>query len=148
DANLLRDVVVDSAGTAWFVDETEGLLRIAGDSLVQVVPLPKSAYVSGSLLYDRRGRIWINRTDYLAVLERVQLRVFTPARGEVPSPVSGLYEDHAGDIWALGSHGLSRFDGSRFHTLPERQGVPERAIAGVAEDSDGAWWLATRTGVL
>jgi len=148
DSKSLRDVVVDSAGTAWFVDETEGLMRLAGDSLVQVVPLPSSIGTLAWLLYDRRGRIWISRIDRVAVYEQGQLRVFDPARGEAPSLLSGIFEDSAGNIWVLGDFGLSRFEGNRFRTLSERQGVPERTVSGVAEDSEGAWWLLTRTGVL
>ena len=148
DSKILRDAVVDSEGTAWFLDDAEGLMRLAGDSLVKVAPLPSSLAPSGSLLYDSRGRIWISRTDGVAVYERGQLTVFDPARGEAPVQVSGLFEDGAGNIWVLGASGLSRLEGRRFRTLSERQGVPERWVTAAAEDSEGAWWVATRTGVL
>lgn len=149
DANVLWDMVVDSAGVAWFVDQTEGLMRLAGDSLVQVLPLPPSVAPRGSLLYDRRGRIWIQRSDRLFVYARGELTAFEPSRGDIPPQLGAMFEDRAGTIWVTSASGLSRFEGTRFRTiLPETRGIPEWAVNGIVEDSEGAWWLATRTGVL
>jgi signal transduction histidine kinase/ligand-binding sensor domain-containing protein len=148
DAKALRDVAVDSAGTAWFVDETMGLMRLAGDSLVQVEPLPPSIGPGAFLLYDRKGRMWIGRQDRVMVYEHGRLTTFDPSLGEVPPYILDFYEDRGGNVWTVGPFGLSRFEGRRFRTIPERQGVPERTVYGVAEDQDGGWWLTTRTGVL
>src|SRR5262249_35543665 len=99
-------------------------------------------------LYDRRGRLWLGRWDMVAIYERGTLRIFNTARGEAPpDQISDLYEDRAGEIWVMGGFGLARFDGTRFRMIPERQGTP-RGVAGIAEDSGGAWWPAVRTGLV
>jgi len=146
DAKFLRDIVVDPAGTIWLFDESVGLMRLAGDSLIRVAALPPAIDLTGSLFRDRQGRIWIAQFDQLGVYEHGRLRLFP--RGEIPARINTFFEDRAGNLWAASNAGLSRFDGDRFRTLPEHQGVPERFVYGVAIDQDDAWWLATRTGVL
>ena len=44
-----------------------------------------------------------------------------------PRGVNSIFEDRAGNIWATGDAGLSRFEGDRFRTIPEHRGVPGRS---------------------
>jgi signal transduction histidine kinase len=41
---------------------------------------------------------------------------------------------------------VGKFEGGRFRSIGERR-VPGGAVYGITEDDEGAWWIATRTGV-
>ncbi len=147
-ARELSDITVDPAGTVWVFDDKVGLLRLAGDSLVPVAPIAQMTLRNGKLFSDRQGRIWVGQANRVALHDQGRLTVFTVAEGRAPSGVTSFFEDRGGGIWAVGEGGLSKFAGDRFHTLPERQGVPRRSVYGVAEDEAGAWWMVTLTGIL
>src|SRR5258708_11738791 len=70
------------------------------------------------------------------------------AEGLGPAGVRGFFEDRGGSVWAVGDDGVSKFEGRRFHTLPERQGVPGRSVLGMTDDERGGWWMVTLEGVL
>lgn len=149
DAKTLRAVTMDSAGTVWFVDEAEGLMRIAGDSLVKVASLPPSVGTPPALLSGKGGRLWIMQGERLLLYEHDKLTSFDPSSGHLPPGLRHVFEDRAGNLWVISAAGISRLDGTRFETIaPERRGIPEWAVTGVTQDLEGAWWFATRTGVL
>ncbi|MDF2773659.1 MAG: two-component system sensor protein, partial [Geminicoccaceae bacterium] len=70
------------------------------------------------------------------------------AEGVKAGQISDLYEDRGGNIWAVGAGGIHKFEGGRFRTLLGAQGLPDRAVFGITEDDTGAWWLASRAGLL
>jgi signal transduction histidine kinase/ligand-binding sensor domain-containing protein len=141
DAQRLTDITVDRAGI-WVFDEALGLLRLSGDSLIQVAQLPPPA-ARGTLHSDRQGRIWISQPNRVALYDRRRLRLFGPADGVGSGVFGGVFEDRSGTIWAVTDGGISRFESGRFRKLTPRQLAGGRAIYGVAEDDEGAWWIAT-----
>ena len=55
-------------------------------------------------------------------------------------------EDGAGNLWAGGEKGITKFSGNRFRRVT--RGFAGLVVYGMLEDSDNIWWVATDTGVL
>lgn len=91
----------------------------------------------GSLLFDRRGALWVGLGDALEYHTDGRRFRTTPAQGLSGRAVGALFEDGEGNIWAATASGIDRY---RSHRL-EKIDVPEPAIGAAifADDSGGAW---------
>jgi signal transduction histidine kinase/ligand-binding sensor domain-containing protein len=139
-------LTVDREGTLWVYSDRVGLMRARGDSLIQVAPVANPAYPDARLFADSRGRIWLAEEATTAFYENGQL---TRIDSKLFSGrVQAFFEDRDGSIWAVGNGGLSKFANGRFHTLAALQPTLGRLALGIAEDHDGAWWLAARNAVV
>jgi signal transduction histidine kinase/ligand-binding sensor domain-containing protein len=149
DVQHLVEVVVDSLGTIWLFDEELGLLRLGRSGLVRVAPIGPPTRGHVVMFSDREGRIWVGQENRVALYDHGKVSLFTQAQGMTLGGVRAFFQDRGGgQVWASGDRGLSRFEGDRFRTLPERQGVPGRSVYGIAADDGGGWWIVTRDGVL
>jgi signal transduction histidine kinase len=74
--------------------------------------------------------------------------VYGLAQGLTPGQITDVYEDRGGQIWAVGSGGIHKFEHGRFRSLRESQALPGRAVFAMREDDAGAWWLATLRGLV
>ena len=146
DARHLLDITIDRAGTVWVFDGTLGLLRLSGDSLVQMAPRSKPSYEHVYLFSDRAGRIWVGEPQGPFVFDHGQVQRFAASNGDGPADVNGFFEDRGGGIWVIAGGGLSKFDGTR--EGGRFRSIYRQAVYGIAEDDIGAWWIATKEGVL
>ncbi len=146
-ARALYNVAIDPAGTVWAYSEERGLLRLAGDSLVQVAELEEPVYHIGQPFSDSKGTIWVAQLNRIARYAGGRLTLYGKEQG-VNGFVYAFYEDRNGTIWAATGDGLSRFEGDSFHTLKRKGQVPGYTVFGMAQDDDGAWWLAAMPGIL
>jgi signal transduction histidine kinase/ligand-binding sensor domain-containing protein len=142
----LTAVTVDRAGIMWLFDPGFGLLRLTRDSLVPVVPFPPSRFPHSLLYADREGRIWVGQVGSVGVYHNGRLQLFGAAEG-AGAEFNAFMEDRNGNIWIGTDNGLSKFADGRFRTLSGHQGLPGRAVRGIAADDEGAWWVVTPTGV-
>lgn len=150
-ANQLVNITVDTAGTLWVIDDIHGLFQLQGNSLSPVRGVPDGTAQGGTLFSDRNGRVWLGspRNHTVVLFEKGAMpTTFDRAQGNGPEYFGGFFQDRAGTIWIYGPGGLSRFEGNRFRTQTERQGIPSRAVTAIAEDAEGAWWMTTRRGVV
>jgi len=141
NARHLLDLTIDRDGTVWVFDGSLGLLRLSGDSLVQVAPRGQPSFEHVYLFNDRPGRIWVGETRGPSLFDHGTMRRFDASSG-APANVNGFFEDRGGDVWVFSDAGLSKADGDTFRT------VYSHAVYGIAEDDTGAWWLASRDGLL
>ncbi len=142
DALQLVEITIDREGTVWVYDQTLGLLRLAHDSLVRVVPVFQPGFTHVNLLADREGRIWIGEQNRVALYDHGHVREFAI------SQMQGFLEDRAGNLWVAGEHGLSKFEDGSFRTLRERQGLPGRSVYAIIQDQTEAMWIVVRAGML
>ncbi len=146
-ARALYNLAIDPAGTVWVYSEELGLLRLAGDSLVQVAELEESVNRSGQPFSDSKGAIWVAQTNRVARYAEGRLTLYGKEQG-IGGFVYGFFEDRAGTIWTATADGLSKFEGGGFRTLKRKGAIPGYHVYGLAQDDDGAWWLATLPGIL
>jgi signal transduction histidine kinase len=124
-----------------------GLLRLSGDSLVQVAVLEEPSTHTGQPFSDSKGRIWVAQINRVARYDNGRLTLFEGRQG-IGGFVYNFFEDRNGTIWAATADGLSKFTGDRFRTLTKKEGIPGSTVYGAAQDDLGAWWLATTPGIV
>jgi signal transduction histidine kinase len=146
-ARGLYNVAVDPAGTVWAHSEVLGLVRLDGDSLVRVANTVESMYHNGQPFSDSRGTIWVAQYNRVYRYAGDSLTMYTKDQG-IWGFVYGFFEDSSGTLYAATGDGLSRFDGDSFRTLKRKGQIPGYTVMGMAQDDDGAWWLATLPGIL
>ena len=98
---------------------------------------------------EPNGVIWICTGDGVARFDLAaptgrQLRSYTSADGLISGPIHAVSQTPDGAMW-FGWTGLSKFDGSKFVTLPATNllAVP---IFKMTATSDGILWIATQKG--
>jgi diguanylate cyclase (GGDEF)-like protein len=72
---------------------------------------------------------------------------YRSSAGLPQSNVTSLLQDRDGYIWVGTQTGLAKFDGSRFETLTERDGLAGNYIMDLELDRDGSIWVASQQGL-
>jgi ligand-binding sensor domain-containing protein len=143
----LVTMTIDPTGGVWAFDERLGLLRLDHDIMMIVVPMNQFGYPGGQLFSDRQGRIWLGQRDQVAMYDHGRFQLLGKAQGVATGVVHGFLQDRAGHVWIAGGGGLGKFDDGRFRVISTRR-IPEGVLYSPNEDADGAWWIATRMGVI
>jgi signal transduction histidine kinase/ligand-binding sensor domain-containing protein len=146
-ARGLYNVAIDPAGNVWVHSEDLGLLRLEGDSLVPVANTVESVNHDGQPFSDRKGTIWVAQYNRVYRYSGQTLTTYSKDQG-IWGFVYGFFEDTSGTLWAATGDGLSRFEGDSFRTLKRKGQIPGYTVVGMAQDDEGAWWLATLPGIL
>lgn len=102
-------------------------------------------------------RAWIARSWLLACGlllsfsvhgQQLPLRYYGQPDGLANMSVTALALDRPGYLWAGTENGLFRFDGSRFRSFGEAEGLnPAPAINGLLVDGEGRLWAGTQAGL-
>lgn len=96
-----------------------------------------SAVVCAALLLTL---LLAHRPDALA--QQLPFKYYTTADGVPYDTVAGVVQDSRGLLWVCTSNGLARFDGSRFITYRDTEGLMPQ-VNHLLEARDGAHWVAT-----
>ena len=64
---------------------------------------------------------------------------FAKSDGVPPGAVCTIHHDRAGNVWAGGRGGLSKFENGRFRPLSKFNGLPPQSVFGMVEDDEGYW---------
>jgi signal transduction histidine kinase/ligand-binding sensor domain-containing protein len=155
-------------GTIW-VGTNKGLFRLVienGRRSLQSVEIhlpsefPEQRMIAG-VLEDAHGLLWIAAPSGLyrrwpnGSAER-----YTTLDGLPSDYVSGVFEDHAGHLWAgTKLAGFFRFSADGTHTAPvielkftyderSQYGLPTPWVFQLFETSDGRFWIATARGLV
>jgi signal transduction histidine kinase/ligand-binding sensor domain-containing protein len=145
-ARRLVSEAIDTAGTFWAYSQDYGLLRLEGDTMIQVDSMTHPEHFA-MLRSDRQGRIWAAQRNRVTMVAAGTVHKFGPEQG-LKGQVYDFFEDSAGVVWVSTSTGLSRFEGDHFRTLDARHGIRNGMVFGAVQDQLGAWWLSTMPGIL
>ena len=66
-------------------------------------------------------------------------KFFAKSDGVPPGAVCTIHHDRAGNVWAGGRGGLSKFENGRFRPLSKFNGLPPQSVFGMVEDDEGYW---------
>lgn len=155
----VSSLLQDRRGFIW-VGSFIGLSRFDGYRFAnythdQSDPRTISALSVSSIIETRSGKIWIGTTDglneYDEETDRFKRHGFDPTdpNGLPDGYVRTVYEDSTGVLW-VGTNvgGLSRFDpGSQTFTNFRFPTTGANMVAGLAEDNQGNFWIATGDGL-
>jgi len=135
---------------ALWVRTVRGVARYDGRSLTPFTTtngLPAATYTA--LHVDRRGVAWVGSAQ--AGLARWQgggFQVLTAGKsGLAGNTVYTIFEDSQGDLWFGTDSGVSRFDGSAWSSLDERDGLAGDRVMAIHEDSQHGLWFGTDRGL-
>jgi PAS domain S-box-containing protein len=98
-----------------------------------------------AFVMDRSGNLWARNQDSLIKLPSGGDR-FQPAGPDLPGPVSvapQLAVDRNDRMLVTDNHGLVIGEGSGWHRVTEKQGLPANFVTAILQDSEGSVWLGT-----
>lgn len=78
-----------------------------------------------------------------AQAQQFNFRNWSLEQGLPQSQVNDIVQDHDGQLWVATLGGLSRFDGSAFHTYTKRDGMSSNSISCLLLDSRQRIWVGT-----
>jgi ligand-binding sensor domain-containing protein len=104
--------------------------------------LDGSALEVTALLVDRDSSLWIgtlNRGIYRIQANKVDH--FRSSDGLSGDAVSGLFQDHEGNVWIVTSRGIDNFHDLRVASFSTRQGLSADQVDSVLASRDGTVWI-------
>jgi signal transduction histidine kinase/ligand-binding sensor domain-containing protein len=142
-ATSYRRPVADPEGNLWLISAA-GLYRVAGD-VMEDTPVydvqPRCLYI------DRVGGVWVGTNGSgLIHLKRRTVRMFTRSEGLSSDIAMAVLSTHDGRLWIGGNCGLSVYDGNRFRSYGERDGLSNSCVWSLAEDKNQDLWIGTYGG--
>ena len=88
----------------------------------------------------------LNTVSAHVAAHELPIRTFTVADGLADNRVHRIVLDSRGLLWICTNSGISRFDGSQFHSFGVPEGLPHPIINDLLETSDGDFWVASNGG--
>jgi|HubBroStandDraft_6_1064221.scaffolds.fasta_scaffold44491_1 signal transduction histidine kinase/ligand-binding sensor domain-containing protein len=135
----------DSQDNIWIITGT-GVYRIAGD-VIEDTPVPNT--LPRCFHADREGGYWVgtNGNGLIHLKQRI-VRMFTVADGLLSNIAMTVIPSQDGRIWVGGNCGLSVYDGKRFQSYREKDGLLNSCVWSLAEDQNRNLWIGTYGGGL
>jgi len=135
----------DPRNNIWIVNGI-GVYRIVGD-VIEETPvlntLPRCFHA------DREGGFWVGTNgNGLIHVKRRTVRMFTRADGLLSNIAMTVIASHDGRIWVGSNCGLSVYDGKRFQSYKENDGLLNSCVWSLAEDQNRNLWIGTYGGGL
>jgi signal transduction histidine kinase/ligand-binding sensor domain-containing protein len=135
----------DRQGNVWAVLGT-GVYRIIGD-VIEDTPVP--GVLPRCFHADREGGFWVgtNGNGLIHLKPRI-VHMFTRADGLISNIPMAVLPSHDGRLWVGCNCGLSVYDGKRFKSYIEKDGLSNSCVWSLAEDRNSNLWIATYGGGL
>ncbi len=133
----------DSEGNVW-LNVADGLFRATATGFERV-PDTQARY----LYADRDGDLWLgsNGQGMIRMKNRI-VQMFGTAEGLPNNTTISLLKSSDGRLWVGSRCGLSVFDGQKFRTYSEKDGLANTCVNALAEDTKKDIWIGTHFGGL
>jgi ligand-binding sensor domain-containing protein/signal transduction histidine kinase len=94
-----------------------------------------------TLMETREGDVWAGSQGdgIIRISSNGQVAVMGPKQRLSANAVMALCQDRDGMVWAGTTEGLSRWDGHRWTSLTEKQGLPEGTVVQILEEGPFLW---------
>ncbi|NMM50681.1 ligand-binding sensor domain-containing protein [Marinigracilibium pacificum] len=110
-------------------------------------PEPIAQYVR-RIYKDTKDNFWFGTNSLgLGRFDGRNLAYFSTKDGLSGNQITGIIEDHNGNIWMSTNGGVSMFDGKRFTNYTTEQGLTSNYVWSIFEDSKGIIWAGTGEGL-
>lgn len=149
----IQSLYTDSRGLVWI--GSRGKLASYNPQNKQITDYSKLININPnvtiiSINEDKENNIWVSAFQQKCIRltmegqKAVSTDDFTTNEGLVSNVIWTLYKDKKGDLWfGSNDNGLSRYDGTTFHSLTEKEGLPHNRPAAITEDEKGNLWFAS-----
>lgn len=154
----ITSMIEDAKGDLWFGTYNGGLYRydVSMDSvfIYDVRDGLTSNFIS-TLASDSKGNIWVGtwqRGNWTGGIVRFSpdgnMKAFYPGNGLQDGKIRAIMEDAEGNILiGTNEHGLSIFKGEAFITFLEQDGLVDKQVFTVMQDSRDRYWFGTNGGI-
>jgi ligand-binding sensor domain-containing protein len=103
-----------------------------------------------SILQTRDGYLWLSTSDGLARFDGIRFTTFSRGntKGIASNRFTVMLEDRAGDLWiATEDGGLTRHHDGTFKTFTTSDGLLDKRVVALQEDSEGNLLAVSRGGI-
>ena len=140
--NVVYHLYEDRQGNIWFAQSGD-LYQAAAAGRLLIASKVNAQYLAS----DRDGDLWVGtRTRGLFRLRNQAVKMFTAADGLPPGKPMAVLAASDGKLWVANyCGGLSRFDGLRFQTYVDKDGLASCVFA-LAEDRNHDILIGTHAG--
>jgi len=123
------------------------VFRLSDGRFSPIGPRIPDSDLTKSMLVDRDGNIWIGTVGQgLVRVRENRVDRFTRDDGLSANFVTGLIEDHEGDIWVATARGLDRIRDPKAQIYSYANGLSSDYVNTVYGGRDGAIWIGTASG--
>jgi signal transduction histidine kinase len=151
--NQIRSVYVARDGAVW-IGMTRGLSRFINGKFTTFAESQGLRQANCVCIYEARdGTIWVSTTGsgvYALPQGRLDatFKHFGMEQG-LSAPIAFTFHEdrRTGDIWVAANGGLNRIRGNNLVAITKLHGLPDDDVFGIAEDTQGRWWMTCNKGV-
>ncbi|WP_426802420.1 sensor histidine kinase [Xanthomonas campestris] len=145
----IQAIASQKDGTLWVSVIRVGVYRVVDNRWTLwggLAGLPREP--ATSLTVDAAGRLWLGYVqNRLAVVDGDQVDVYSAADGLATGAVQVMAVSGR-DVWIGGEKGLARFDGTRFHSVLNSEGLRFGGVTGLIQRAGRELWLNTNEGAV
>ncbi len=165
--NSISSLLIDKKGILW-IGTWNGVCTFDGNTFTKVTipkpdiktPINKDTKNWVTVLFeDSKGAIWVSRDGYgITRYDGRTYTHFTKTDGLASNNVQAIEEDAQGHLWfgsrvgekdhpnpekRQGTGGLNRYDGTRFTSFPNLEGLHHNDVYQIYKDAKGNLWMST-----
>jgi ligand-binding sensor domain-containing protein/serine phosphatase RsbU (regulator of sigma subunit) len=153
-SNKLLSAMQDREGNFWFGTDGFGVSKFAGEAFVSysVQDSLPGDYIT-AIFQDSKKNVWLGIKGFGVIRfqngKYLQYKLNANDRAHSLSDnwVQTISEDNNGNIFFGTQEGLSIYDGTSFHNLSSKDGLPDNIIYSIIRDKDGLMWIGTINGL-
>ncbi|WP_246375965.1 ligand-binding sensor domain-containing diguanylate cyclase [Gluconacetobacter takamatsuzukensis] len=145
---------IDSGGTLWLLERRRLVARHPDGTTTVVLPeWPLATFAPYVIAIENDHRLWIGGQGGLYRVthdgDRIANVTFHDPATIGNDILYSLMIDRLGRVWAGSDRGLNVFDGRRWVTITEADGLASNDLdqQSLLEDTDGSIWIGTSRGV-
>lgn len=145
---------IDMTGTAWLLERGRLVARHPDGTTATVLPKwPLATFAPYAIAMQDENRLWIGGQGGIYRLthdgDRIENLTFHASATIGNTRLYSLAIDRRGRVWAGSDHGLNVFDGRRWITITEADGLisNDLDLNSLLEDDDGTIWIGTSRGL-
>lgn len=144
----IESLNMDRHGGLLVGTSASGIVRLQLDA-----PYEKERMLAGdvrinALLVHQDTVIAATLSQGLLLRDAGQGEWLEPLDNRAGSTVTAISSHQPGTWWVgYAGQGVQRFDGSRFHNLPELEPLAETHVTALHQDAEGTLWIGTRSGL-
>jgi signal transduction histidine kinase/CheY-like chemotaxis protein/ligand-binding sensor domain-containing protein len=144
--NNVIDIAQGADGTIWLTT-SEGASTWDGKKLKTWSTNEGATKISGPVITDHRGHVWIAGIGTLSRWDGTNLHRLTTVDGLPYGYIYSLFEDREGRLW-VGTHrnGVCRWNGQSLERFTTADGLADDTVQEIFQDNDGELWFGTRNG--
>lgn len=144
--NNIRFTAQDNEGNIWFGTDGKGILKFTGKSVMNyTVADGLSGDLVMSVLQTGKNEFWF--ATYGNGVTHFDGKKYIHYTDLVSDIVWTLAQDREGKIWMGTSNGLICYDGKKFTTYSEADGLLSGRVTSLYADKKGRLWIGNRVGL-